>query len=320
MNQLLNAKIESLLTGQSLNALSKEREKLTKNYRGRDGCSDIKTLSSDVQRLAYLAARLPATYAVVRQVLVELIKRSGFDPIFSLLDVGAGPGTALLAAAETSLPLKKATMLERDPGFIALGRQLAADLGEIGQTWLSQDITNQWAVEPHDLVIASYSLNELREKERLELVEKLWGLTQKFLVIIEPGSKFAFESLKKMRQGLLLNGANLMAPCPHSNACPMSGNDWCHFSARVERSSFHRKTKDATLNYEDEKFSYLIFSRNKVEPCQSRVLRRPFKGEGFIKLQLCSKSGIEEKTVTKKNKPLYSYTRKIECGDSFSEI
>jgi len=316
----LNSKIEALLNGQSLNALSKERERLTRLYKGRAGNQELTALSSDSQRLAYLATRLPATHAVVCKVLNEMGRRGGGMEIASLLDAGAGPGTAFLAAIEAGLPLKTATLLERDPGFIALGRQLASEYGHIEQNWLLRDMTQAWDLAPHDLVIASYSLNELREKERLEVVEKLWNLAQKFLIIIEPGTRMGFEGLLKMRQNLLLKGAHLIAPCPHSNQCPISEKDWCHFSARIQRSSFHRKTKDATLNYEDEKFSYVIFSKTKFAPCQSRVLRHPFKGEGFVKLQLCSSNGIEVKTITKKNKPQYSHAKKIEWGDNFAEV
>lgn len=317
---LLASKIESLLIGQSLKDLAKEREKLTALYRGNDCKNYLNSLGSDRQRLAYIAARLPATYATVYQVLTELIRRSSGVQVSSLLDIGAGPGTALLAAAAVDLPLLSATMLERDPGFITLGRNLTKEFEHIQQKWICQDLSKEFNAEVHDLVIASYSLNELKERDRLILAEKLWELTGQFLVIIEPGTKAAFESLMKIRQCLLLKGAHLIAPCPHSNICPLAEKDWCHFSVRVERSSFHRKTKDGTLNYEDEKFSYLIFSKNEFKPCQSRILHRPFKGEGFIKLQLCSKNGLEEKTITKKNKPEYSYARKIECGDEYTVI
>lgn len=59
-------------------------------------------------------------------------------------------------------------------------------------------------------------------------------------------------------------------------------------------------TRNYGMSYEGEKFSYVIFSKNKIEPCQSRIIRHPFKEKGLIKLQLCFKSGIEEKTITKK--------------------
>jgi len=314
MNELLKFKIESILNGKSLKALVREREKLTQCYKERSGSLEIKSLSSDNQRLSYLAARFPATYAAVYKVLMELVSRGGEGgaSVTSLLDVGAGPGTAFLAASEVLPSLERATLMERDPGFISIGKQLTAEMAE----WICQDITSEWGVEPHDLVIASYALNELKESVRLEVVEKLWRVTRKFLVLVEPGSKVAFEFLSCARQRLLVKGAHLVAPCPHANACPLAkGTDWCHFSARVARSSIHRKTKDATLNYEDEKFSYLIFSRGPLKGCEARVLRRPFKGEGFVKLQLCSEGGIVEKTVTKKNKPQYLHAKKIEWGD-----
>jgi ribosomal protein RSM22 (predicted rRNA methylase) len=267
----------------------------------------ISALGSETYRLAYLLARLPATYAVIHKVLSEMLYRCG--PVHSLLDMGAGPGTTLLAAKALGLPINSATLLERDPGFIQLGKKLLVTDGH----WICQDMTTDLKVAPHDLVMASYSLGELRERDRYKVLEKLWLLTNKILIVIEPGTKLGFETLKMVRENLIAQGGFIAAPCPHSGICPIK--DWCHFSARVERTSLHRKIKDATLNYEDEKFCYVIFSKNKVDPCQARVIRHPFKGAGYINLQLCSKNGIEEKTITKKNKSQFANARKIEWGD-----
>lgn len=315
----LKEKIQSLTDGLSLPELVKESEKLTLQYRNKAEGQSLNALVSDNQRLAYLAARFPATYAVGYQVLEEAKRRLGSAlSIYTFLDIGAGPGTLFMSAMEAGFPLSKATMIERDPGFIRLGKQISSMHSQVAQEWICQDVRKELAVQPHDLVVASYSLNELGEKDRLEILKSLWGLTKNILIIIEPGTKASFESLKAMRENLLLQGAHLIAPCPHSERCPLKENDWCHFSSRIERSSLHRKAKLATLNYEDEKFSYLIFSKNKIPTCHSRVLRHPYKGSGFIKLQLCSKTGIEEKTITKKNKQLYSSSKKIEWGDEFN--
>lgn len=316
----LKQRIEALTDNLSLLALVKENEKLSSQYRSRENHRPLDMLASDNQRLAYLATRFPATYAAGSHVIEELKRRYKDESIESLLDIGAGPGTLFMAAIGASLPLQKATMVERDPGFIQLGKQISSPFTDIEQDWICQDLKKDFTNEPHDLVIASYALNELNEKDRMEILSKLWTLTQKILIIIEPGTKAAFESLKKMRDHLLLLGAHLVAPCPHSESCPLKNNDWCHFSARIERSSLHRKAKLATLNYEDEKFSYLIFAKTKIDPCHSRVLRHPYKGSGFVKLQLCSKIGIEERTVSKKNKQHYSSSKKIEWGDEFPSI
>ncbi len=297
----LKSKIESLLSGRSLKSISKASGLLSRLYRDRKSSSELYSLSSEDQRLAYVCTRLPATYAAICRTLKELLLRSGGEKISSLLDIGAGPGSVLMAVMEVCLPIFKATMIEKEPGFIALGKFFTEDFNCVEQNWVAQDITKEWSCQPHDLVVASYALNEMNERDRLKIVEKLWEVANKFLVIIEPGTKSGFGFLKQLRQSLIEKGAHLIAPCPHSGSCPLPEGDWCHFAARVERSSLHRHAKQATLNYEDEKFSYLIFSKSPFETCQSRVLRRPFKGQGFVQLSLCSKQGVALETVTRKN-------------------
>lgn len=52
------------------------------------------------ESLAYAAARLPACYAVIFRVLKELqIRQPRFQPL-TMLDFGAGPGTATWAAMQ----------------------------------------------------------------------------------------------------------------------------------------------------------------------------------------------------------------------------
>jgi ribosomal protein RSM22 (predicted rRNA methylase) len=164
-----------------------------------------------------------------------------------------------------------------------------------------------------DLVVASYSLGEMAECETV--VEKLWGMTQKVLIVVEPGTPKGFERLKSIRKQLLNGGAHLIAPCPHSNMCPLSEGDWCHFYARLNRSSLHRRAKEAHLSYEDEKFSYLIFAKEPVDLCAARVLRHPHKGKGHVRLTLCTSQGIKEKVVTKKDKEEYRLAKKSDWGD-----
>lgn len=303
----LKIKIDQFFDGLSLSELEKERKNLTAFYQKRERNKNLDLLQSDLQRLAYLATRLPATYSVVYQVL----KRVGNRLSGTLLDIGAGPGSVLLAAIELGIPFSKALLIERDVGFIRLGKELLSS-SPVETTWLAQDFKKNNNLEPHDCVIASYSLNELTESEQLQMAHRLWELTKKNLIIIEPGTPAAFASLKQIRESLIQLGAQLIAPCPHMNQCP---SDWCHFSQRIERSSLHRKTKSASLNYEDEKFSYLIFSKQEGSRCEARVIRTPYRGKGFIKFSLCTPTGMNEKIVTKKNKSFFSQAKKIEWGD-----
>jgi ribosomal protein RSM22 (predicted rRNA methylase) len=48
----------------------------------------------------------------------------------------------------------------------------------------------------------------------------------------------------------------LMQQCPHDGTCPMPSSSWCHFSQRVQRTQLQMASKrDASVNWEDEKFS-----------------------------------------------------------------
>jgi len=71
---------------------------LTERYKAGDFSAPA--IANDAHRAAYLAIRFPATYAVNRRIFSELKLRAPETQIATLLDLGAGPGTALFAAAE----------------------------------------------------------------------------------------------------------------------------------------------------------------------------------------------------------------------------
>ena len=147
------------------------------------------------------------------------------------------------------------------------------------------------------------------------IVSGVYAAIPILLILLEPGTPKGFHFIQKAREKLIEIGAFLLAPCPHAQNCPITKNDWCHFSVRLPRSSLHRQLKGGSLSYEDEKFSYLIFSRTPISASSSRVVRHPFKGSGFIKLQLCTETGLREKTISRKDKELYSSAKKIQWGD-----
>ena len=96
--------------------------------------------------------------------------------------------------------------------------------------------------------------------------------------------------------------------------------DWCHFAQRVERSSQHRKLKGAALGYEDEKFSYIIASRNRFPPVAARIVRHPQKHSGHIGLTLCGAQGLETKTVSRSDNQNYKLARQAQWGEAWGEV
>ena len=141
------------------------------------------------------------------------------------------------------------------------------------------------------------------------------------LVIIEPGTPSNFDLIARIRRDLIASGAHLVAPCPHEDECPMAiANDWCHFSVRLERTSEHRQMKGGALGYEDEKFSYLAFSKQPLLRADSRIVRHPMTHSGYIRLTLCQPSGLQEKTVTRSHKETFRAARKAKWGDAWHQL
>jgi ribosomal protein RSM22 (predicted rRNA methylase) len=299
----LQGAMEELL--QNSPSLKKASAQITSTYT--EGHTSRSIFANDSQRHAYLAVRMPATYAACHRVL-SLVK----TPITHLLDLGAGPGTASWAAADLLPSLSQITLIEQSAEIIEIGKTLAKAHPFLQKcTWIHQSLTHH-SFPQADAAILSYVLNELKDPSAL--IDHLWK-TIPLLIVIEPGTPKNFALLKALRQRLIDSGAYIHAPCPHTRTCP---NDWCHFSVRIERSRLHRMVKEGTLNYEDEKFCYFIAAKHPMPTPGNRILRHPLKQSGFVRLSLCAGSGqLEERTVTRKDKEHYREARDAEWGDSW---
>jgi len=256
------------------------------------------------QRLAaYLVTRMPATYAAAFHVLREVSERLTEAPR-SVLDIGAGTGAASLAARQF-FPDATITMMERD-----------STLAEAAGDWLpdakraAADATRLETFPESDLIIAAYSLGEMPGLR----VERLWAAARVALVVIEPGTPRGFGLVRKVRDELLAAGAHVAAPCPGDAACPVTGGDWCHFAARVERSSLHRRVKGGELGHEDEKYSYVALTRRAVHRAAARIVRHPQQQPGVITIQACTPAGLRQIRITKRDREAFRAARKAGWG------
>ena len=280
-------------------------------------------LSDPADRAAYLAVRFPATYAASCKVLGHVQERLPDARCASLLDLGAGTGAATWAAART-FALETVTCVERNAAFAAVGQRLAAasDSAAVrAARWLTGDIGELDALPAHDLVVLSYVLGEIPERDVERVVRVAWRKAGSLLLLVEPGTPESFRRVHAVRALLLAGGAHLVAPCPHEQACPMlATGDWCHFAARLERTAAHRRLKSGSLGYEDEKFSYIVAAKRPVALPDSRVLRHPLIHPGHMRLTLCRPERPEQTTVTKSQKALWRYARKLAWGDSWEPV
>jgi ribosomal protein RSM22 (predicted rRNA methylase) len=319
MPDRLQIAIEEAVAGSEHSALRRASAEISVAYKNGDFTAPI--LRSSVHRSAYTLVRMPATYAANVHALRNLQSSvPGFAPR-TVLDLGSGPGTSAWAAAEVFPSIETFTLLERDPGLVELGRSLAGRSESTSlrrAEWRSCDLVNSTTLPKADLILISYALGELENKNRLKVVERAWMAAQQALVVIEPGTKKGFEIVLGVRTQLLGMDAQLAAPCPHMNQCPMAAaGDWCHFAQRIERSSEHRRLKDGALGYEDEKFSYVAGSRMPVSSPRARVVRHPGIFSGYVKLELCSGPSLERQTVTRSQGKSYKEARHARWGDGW---
>ncbi len=169
----LKAALDGKLRGFSRNDAAGRSAVISKTYRDGGGSGGIR---SETDALAYALARMPATYAAVTASLNALVEiRTDFAPT-SLLDVGAGPGTATWAAAEAFPSLQRFALFDANDALrtLALGfvtdsfrlRDVSYERGE-ARTGLAK-------AEAADLVVASYMIGEIGDAEQRALAEAMW--------------------------------------------------------------------------------------------------------------------------------------------------
>ncbi|MFQ3562872.1 small ribosomal subunit Rsm22 family protein [Streptomyces gramineus] len=315
----LRATLAGLLDGLPPKQAAGAVERLIANYRGVTP-TDAPILRDRADVVAYAAYRMPATFQAVRAALAAFADAvpQGWAPE-SHVDVGGGTGAATWAVTDTWAGVRPVTVLDWAEPALALGREIAAAGPELREAqWRRARIGAALTIESTDLVTVSYVLNELDETARAALVDAA-ATAAGSVVIVEAGTPAGYARIIEARERLVAAGLRVAAPCPHSAACPIvPGTDWCHFSARVSRSSLHRQVKGGSLAYEDEKFSYVAATRLPAVPAPARVVRRPQIRKGQVLLDLCETDGrLARTTVTKRHGDLYKAARDADWGDAW---
>lgn len=311
----LREALARLSEGLSRRELADRAQAISDRYRS-GGTS--KPISDSRDALAYALARMPATYAAVSACLAAISEAQPTFAPTSMIDAGAGPGTATWAAAGVFASLSDMLLLDANAALMTLAKALASASERLADAgFRSGSATDLLANAPGaELVIASYVVGELDDKERAELAETLWERTQDTLLLVEPGTPAGHARIIALRAQLVAKGAHVIAPCPHDNACPLLAPDWCHFAQRLPRSRDHMLMKDADVPFEDEKFSYVALSRTPAELRAARVLAPPRVGKVAIDAKLCTVSGVIESTVPRRDKSAYAAARRWRWGDA----
>ncbi|HSQ77522.1 MAG TPA: small ribosomal subunit Rsm22 family protein [Nitrospirota bacterium] len=302
--------------------LTKDRESLPAAY-----------LRDPGLRSAYVRYYLPANMKKVHLALADLsLHAEGLlsKDRLKVLDLGAGPGTALLGllaffARRPQRPALSCVAVDR----VAENLRAAEELFSSYRSTIGIDATltvvradleasGQIAEGPFDLILVSNVLNELypfdedRVAKRTALVRTL--LTRLLAdngscIIIEPALRETARELHGVRDGLLEQGLFVYSPCLAGTRCPARENprDWCHEDIPWDPPVLIQEVdRLAGLRKDSLKFSYLVLRKDGRSLADLfgrdsfRVVSEPLVTKGKMEFYICGAKG--RKLVTRLDK------------------
>jgi len=303
----LAAALADLLEGVPRQALARAAQQISQDYRQGQTSQAIAT---PLQATAYALTRMPATFAACAAVFARIKEVMPHFAPSSLVDMGAGTGAASWAAATAWTSITSALLLDQNPALRALATRLGLANADIRAGTISQEVPKA------DLMVSSYVLVELTQDRAGPVAVDLWRSTKDVLCLIEPGTPAGFDRIRTARTALISTGAHILAPCTHDAACPMTANDWCHFSQRLSRSRDHMLLKDAQVPFEDERYCYVVATRQKIAR-GARILSPRLKTKPGLAFKLCDEKGLRVELVQARDKQRYRSLRKRGWGDLF---
>jgi ribosomal protein RSM22 (predicted rRNA methylase) len=311
----LKAALDARLHGLSRSDAAARAAIISQTYRDGGGSGAIRT---ETDALAYALARMPATYAAVTASLNALREIAPDFAPNTLLDVGAGPGTASWAAAEAFLSLQDFALLDANSALRSLALELVSGSARLRDINYRRGEARAALADADaaDLVVASYMIGEMNDSEQTALATLMWQKTRDTLLVVEPGTPAGYARIIALRAQLIAVGAHVAAPCPHDGQCPLAAPDWCHFTQRLPRSRAHKQLKSAELPYEDEKFAYVALTRAPVARHPARVLAQPDVSKVEVTAKLCTVDGVVIAKIPRRMKADYAAARRWRWGDA----
>jgi ribosomal protein RSM22 (predicted rRNA methylase) len=223
--------------------LTKDRESLPAAY-----------LRDAGLRSAYVRYYLPMNMQKVHLALTDLslhAERLLSKDRLRVLDLGAGPGTALLGlltffAQRPQPPALACVAVDRVAENLRVAEELfiayrTNNVIDASLKTIRADVEGVAGLFGgfFDLIILSNVLNELYPFEE-DRIERRAGLVKTLLdrflaesgscIVIEPALRETSRELLQVRDGLLAKGVSVYAPCLMAKNCPALTNpkDWCH--------------------------------------------------------------------------------------------
>lgn len=321
--QAIEKSIDAILAEQKKSSWIASAESLHDRYLDRDKDSGSSYLESPEDALAYLALRLPATYAQVVSALSAIAEVVPSWKPQTILDIGSGPGTGVMAAQTIWSSLSTATCLDADRDLLRLGERIFRDAELPMQViWQREDIRKKLKEEgSYDIVLFANVLNELSPAEVDRQIDAAYKLCRGVLIIVEPGTSYGNTLIESVARKFA-DTKSLIAPYIGGSFVP-SEDYWIHFSQRFIRPEFQRRLRqhmrESTLmasDWEDTKYCYVAISKIPSETqAWGRCIGPVKKQKGFFEVPILTKDTILQSKVLKRNKEQYNFTKDISWGD-----
>jgi ribosomal protein RSM22 (predicted rRNA methylase) len=302
--------------------LTKERESLPAAY-----------LRDPGLRAAYVRYYLPTNMRKIHLALSDLSLNA--ESLLSadrlrVLDLGAGPGTALLGllaffAQRLQRPALTCMAMDRVAENLCVAEELFTSYrtrnamdASLAVVRADLEAAEQYVEGPFDLILISNVLNELfpidedRVAKRTALVR---ALLKRLLadngscIIIEPALRETARELHELRDGLLDQGFLVYSPCLAGTRCPARDNprDWCHEDIPWDPPALIKEIDRLTgLRKDSLKFSYLVLRKDGCSLTDLfgrhsyRVVSEPLVTKGKMEFYICGAKG--RKLVTRLDK------------------
>jgi ribosomal protein RSM22 (predicted rRNA methylase) len=255
------------------------------------------------------------------------------------MDIGAGPAVGAFLGAQYCAPTR-IHLVEQDHAFLKCAQVALIQCFKTAQITGERTNIVTEPIESAHFMIASYVLTEMKTCEAIAVYKKMLESSLDLNLIVLPGTKDAHKFILACKDIAISSGFTIIGPCPHEQTCPMANNtqqqdkpqSWCHFRQNVMRSKEHMHAKNGTLGYEEEPYCYLFVKRNTTNTTdasktnfvqnysKARVVQSPSHKKGHMYLDVCHSDGtLKTLCFSKKQKSIYSLTRKLKWGDSFND-
>lgn len=307
----------------------------------------VKTLAANVGRLSRLLTQeredLPSAYlkdAELREAYVSYFLAANLEKIWlplqelaqhsdsllsretlRILDIGSGPGTALLGvmgyfvSQNSAMQLDCTAMdqvaenLKEAEKLFAEHRAITGVRASLKTIQSGIEGTEKRTVGQFDLIILSNVLNELYAQDA-DKINKRTAILNSILtnllddqgscIIIEPALRETSRDMLLVRDGLLAQGFHVYSPCLCSTACPALANpkDWCHEDLPWNAPELIQDIDSLTgLRKDSLKFSYAVLrkdTRSLLDVCKRnafRVVSDPLVSKGKREFYICGADG-----------------------------